>query len=137
MIRLTSSVWPLRPSPRWGTAGSKGVHLGEGGWQAVQGVHAAPDAREDLEAQFAVLSVAGGPVAVLGQPWAWAFPLRSLDGHLGYLVASATGEPSSSEQFLLRVLAQQAGIAIAGARQRARASGPTPNGCGPRTPRWP
>jgi sugar diacid utilization regulator len=67
-----------------------------------------------------VVSVAGGPVAVLGRPWAWAFPLRSLDGHLGYLVASAESEPPSSEQFLLRVLAQQAGIAIAGARQRGR-----------------
>lgn len=105
--------------PSLGHCRLEGVHVGEGGWQAVPGVHAAPDAREDLEAQFAVLSVAGGPVAVLGQPWAWAFPLRSLDGHLGYLVASATAEPSSSEQFLLRVLAQQAGIAIAGARQRA------------------
>lgn len=107
--------------PSLGRCRLEGVHLGEGGWQAVPGVHAASDARGDLETQFAVLSVAGGPVAVLGQAWAWAFPLRSLDGHLGYLVASAAGEPSSSEQFLLRVLSQQAGIAIAGARQRAGA----------------
>jgi sugar diacid utilization regulator len=106
--------------PSLGQCRLEGVYLGDGGWQAVPGVHAASDARGDLEAQFAVLSVAGGPVAVLGQAWAWAFPLRSLDGHLGYLVASAAGEPSSSEQFLLRMLAQQAGIAIAGARQRAR-----------------
>ncbi len=105
--------------PTLGSCRLEGVHLGEGGWQAVQGGYAAPDARGDLEAQFAVLSVAGGPVAVLGRVWAWAFPLRSLDGHLGYLVASADAEPSSAEQFLLRVLAQQAGIAIAGARQRA------------------
>lgn len=97
----------------------EGAYLDEGGWQAVPGVHAASEARGDLEAQFAVLTVAGGPVAVLRRAWAWAFPLRSLDGHLGYLVASADREPSSSEQFLLRVLAQQAGIAIAGARQRA------------------
>jgi sugar diacid utilization regulator len=105
--------------PSLGRCRLEGVHLGEGGWQAVPGVHAASEARGDLEAQFAVLSVAGGPVAVLGRVWAWAFPLRSLDGHLGYLVASAADEPSSSEQFLLRMLAQQAGIAIAGARQRA------------------
>lgn len=106
--------------PSLGTYRLEGVYLADGGWQAVPGVHAASDARGDLEAQFAVLSVAGGPVAVLGQAWAWAYPLRSLDGHLGYLVVSAEGEPPSSEQFLLRVLAQQAGIAIAGARQRAR-----------------
>ncbi|MCW2862289.1 MAG: sugar diacid utilization regulator [Actinoallomurus sp.] len=106
--------------PSLGRYRLEGVYLADGGWQAVPGVHAASDARGDLEAQFAVLSVAGGPVAVLGQAWAWAYPLRSLDGHLGYLVVSAEGEPPSSEQFLLRVLAQQAGIAIAGARQRAR-----------------
>jgi sugar diacid utilization regulator len=105
--------------PTLGRCRLEGVHLGDGGWQAVPGGHAALEARGDLETQFAVLSVAGGPVAVLGRPWAWAFPLRSLDGHLGYLVASAEGEPHSSEQFLLRVLAQQAGIAVAGARQRA------------------
>jgi sugar diacid utilization regulator len=106
--------------PSLGRYRLEGVYLADGGWQAVPGVHAASDARGDLEAQFAVLSVAGGPVAVLGQAWAWAYPLRSLDGHLGYLVVSAEGEPPSAEQFLLRVLAQQAGIAIAGARQRAR-----------------
>lgn len=105
--------------PTLGRCRLEGVYLGDGGWQPVQGGHAAADARGDLETQFAVLSVAGGPVAVLGRSWAWAYPLRSLDGHLGYLVASAGGEPSSAEQFLLRVLAQQAGIAIAGARQRA------------------
>jgi len=105
--------------PTLGRCRLEGVHLGDGGWQAVQGGHAGADARGDLETQFAVLSVAGGPVAVLGRPWAWAFPLRSLDGHLGYLVASAEAEPHSSEQFLLRVLAQQAGIAVAGARERA------------------
>lgn len=105
--------------PSLGRCRLEGVHLAAGGWQAVPGVHAASEARGDLEAQFAVLSVAGGPVAVLGRAWAWAFPLRSLDGHLGYLVASASAEPSSAEQFLLRVLAQQAGIALAAARQRA------------------
>lgn len=105
--------------PSLGRCRLEGVFLGDDGWQAVPGGHAAPDARGDLETQFVVLSVAGGPVAVLGRAWAWAFPLRSLDGHLGYLVASAEREPSSPEQFLLRVLAQQAGIAIAGARQRA------------------
>jgi sugar diacid utilization regulator len=105
--------------PTLGRCRLEGVHLREGGWQTVPGDHAASQARGDLEAQFAVLSVAGGPVAVLGRPWGWAFPLRSLDGHLGYLVTSADKEPSPAEQFLLRVLAQQAGIALAAARQRA------------------
>jgi sugar diacid utilization regulator len=106
--------------PSLGRCRLEGIHLDDGGWQPVHGGHAAADGRADLETQFAVLSVAGGPVAVLGQAWAWAFPLRSLDGHLGYLVAGAGDEPSSAEQFLLRVLAQQAGIAVAGARRHAR-----------------
>src|SRR3569833_364320 len=106
--------------PSLGRCRVEGVYLLDGGWQVVPGGCAEPDARGDLETQFAVRSVAGGAVAVLGRPGAWAFPLRSLDGHLGYLVASADGEPPSPEQFLLRVLAQQAGIAIAGARLRAR-----------------
>jgi sugar diacid utilization regulator len=106
--------------PSLGGCRLEGVHLLDTGWQTVPGGHAASDARGDLETQFAVLNVTGGPVAVLGRGWAWAYPLRSLDGHLGYLVVSAGREPPSAEQFLLRVLAQQAGIAIAGARQRAR-----------------
>jgi sugar diacid utilization regulator len=106
--------------PTLGRCRLEGIFLDDGGWQPVHGGPAAVDTRADLETQFVVLSVAGGPVAVLGQAWAWAFPLRSLDGHLGYLVTGAGEEPSSAEQFLLRVLAQQAGIAIAGARRRAR-----------------
>ena len=50
------------------------------------------------EAQFAVLSTAGGGIGVLHQAWGWAYPLRSLDGHFGYLVVSAGAEPTSAEQ---------------------------------------
>ncbi|MCW2948366.1 MAG: transcriptional regulator, CdaR family [Actinoallomurus sp.] len=106
--------------PSLGRCRLEGAYLVGSGWQAIQGARAEAETRADLETQFAVLSVAGGAVAVLRQGWAWAFPLRSLDGHLGYLVVGAPDEPPSSEQFLLRVLAQQAGIAIANTRQHAR-----------------
>lgn len=35
------------------------------------------EARADLEAQFVILSNAGGAVTILGEAWGWAFALRS------------------------------------------------------------
>ena len=49
--------------------------------------------------------------------------LRSLGAHFGYLAVSADAEPTAGEQFLLRVLAQQAGVALANARLHARQRG--------------
>src|SRR3954447_1962802 len=103
----------------------EGLFLTEGGWQRHAG--GADTLRAaDLEAQFAVLSSAGGPLAVQGRAWGWAYPLRSFDGHLGFLVISSAAEPPAEQQFLLRVLAQQTGIALSNAavhvRERARAS---------------
>ena len=66
--------------------------------------------------QLAVVSTAGGAIAVGHGEWGWAFPLRSLGGHLGFLAVSADAEPTAAEQFLLRVLAQQTGVALANAR---------------------
>ncbi|MFL6054818.1 MAG: hypothetical protein ACJ72W_18140, partial [Actinoallomurus sp.] len=106
--------------PSLGRCRFHGAYLNGTGWQRVGGAPEEADAHDDLEAQFAVLSAAGGPVAVLGEPWAWAYPLRSLNDHLGYLVVGAAAEPPSGEQFLLRVLAQQTGIAITNARRRTR-----------------
>jgi sugar diacid utilization regulator len=106
--------------PSLGRCRFHGAYLNGTGWQRVRGAPEETDAHDDLEAQFAVLSAAGGPVAVLGEPWVWAYPLRSLNDHLGYLVVGAAAEPPSSEQFLLRVLVQQTGIAIANARRRTR-----------------
>ena len=73
-----------------------------------------------VKAQLAVLGTAGGPVAPVGTAWGWAYPLRSLGGNFGYLVAAADEPPGAHEQFLLRVLAQQAGIALANARSHQR-----------------
>jgi DNA-binding PucR family transcriptional regulator len=52
--------------------------------------------------------------------WALALPLRSLEGHRGYFIVGAADQPSPSEQFLLRVLAQQTGVALANARLHAK-----------------
>lgn len=93
-----------------------GVHLIEGGWRWAQGSLANPDARAGVDAQFAVIGAAGGAIAVPGDDWCWAFPLRSLDRVYGYLLVGAKVEPDSAGLFLLRVLAQQAGIALANTR---------------------
>jgi hypothetical protein len=97
-----------------------GAFLQSGGWLVTSGPLATAEARADLEAQFAVLSDAGGAVSVQDDGWGWAFPLRSLTGHLGHLVIGADDEPSSLDQFLLRVLAQQVGISLANARLHDR-----------------
>jgi len=96
-----------------------GAHLGEGRWREGRPeVDAAVAA--DLETQFAVLGSAGGGIGVLHEAWGWAYPLRSLEGHFGYLVVSAGAEPTPAEQLVLRVLAQQTGVALANARLLAR-----------------
>ena len=97
-----------------------GAFLQASGWLQTSGPLDADEVRADLEAQFAVLSDAGGAVSIRDEGWGWAFPLRSLAGHLGHLVIGADEEPSSLDQFLLRVLAQQVGIALANARLHDR-----------------
>jgi DNA-binding PucR family transcriptional regulator len=61
-----------------------------------------------------------GPVAVADSAWSWAYSLSTAYGPVGYLVVGAAVPPPDSQQFLLRILAQQAGVALANARLRAR-----------------
>ena len=52
--------------------------------------------------------------------WAWAYPLRSIAGPIGHMIACAAGEPTGEEQFLAQVVAQQTGVAVSNARLHAR-----------------
>ncbi|MEY2580847.1 MAG: hypothetical protein QOE09_696 [Ilumatobacteraceae bacterium] len=103
-----------------------GAHLADGEWRVTSEASSSAQSRVDMEAQLAVLSSAGGAVSIAQERWAWAYPLRSLAGHFGFLTVSADAEPSPGEQFLLRVLAQQTGVALSNAshhaHQRARAA---------------
>jgi hypothetical protein len=88
----------------------------DGGWLLTSMPLDRAEVRADVEAQFAVISEAGGAMSVQDNGWAWAYPLRSLAGHLGHLIVGADDEPSPLDQFLLRVLTQQVGMALANAR---------------------
>ena len=61
-----------------------------------------------------------GPVRLAGVPWSWAYPMSTPRGPSGYLVVGASREPAEEQRFLLRVLAQQAGVALANARLHTR-----------------
>ena len=67
-----------------------------------------------------VLAAEGGPVTLADVPWSWAYSLSSRHGPAGYLVVGAPAPPAESERFLLQVLAQQAGVALANARLHSR-----------------
>ena len=70
-----------------------------------------------------VVSAEDGPVTLGGVPWSWAFSLSSRHGPAGSLVVGAKAPPAESERFLLQVLAQQAGVALANARLHSRERG--------------
>ena len=70
--------------------------------------------------ELAELGSGSGPVGLPGGVWAWAYPLRSISGLLGHLVASADEEPTAEVRFVIQVLAQQTGVAVSNARLHAR-----------------
>lgn len=62
------------------------------------------------------LSADGGPVQVPDAVWAWAFGLGALESALGYLVVASGQDVGTDGRFLLRVLAQQMGVALRNSR---------------------
>lgn len=87
-----------------------GVSLADGTWVGE------PGRGEEVAAAVGGMDSAGGPLALADTAWAWAYPLRSLQGDLGFLVVGADAEPTEHEQFLLRTLAQHTGGAVNNAR---------------------
>lgn len=106
--------------PSLGQAVFVGVYSFDFAWRAAAGAGADESVREKLESQFSELTSAGGAIAIPGHAWGHAFPLRGLEGHFGYLIVGAEEQPPAVEQFLLRVLSQQTGIALANARLHTR-----------------
>ena len=73
-----------------------------------------------LNDQLRALPEGGGQVSTGDGGWAWAYPLRSIAGPIGHMVACAPGQPTGEEQFLAQVVAQQTGVAVSNARLHAR-----------------
>jgi len=73
-----------------------------------------------LSEQLRALPETGGQVTTLDGGWAWAYPLRSIAGPIGHMIACAADEPTGEEQFLAQVVAQQTGVAVSNARLHAR-----------------
>ncbi|HVU72820.1 MAG TPA: helix-turn-helix domain-containing protein [Mycobacteriales bacterium] len=71
-----------------------------------------------LDAQLARMSPEGGAVRLAGRTWAYAYPLTGLLTTVGYFVVGALTAPDEHQQFLLRALGQQAGVALVAARLR-------------------
>lgn len=94
-----------------------GYGFTDGRWHSQGGQTAPP---HGLASQLAALGRAGGRVELPGRRWAWAYPLRSVSGLLGHLVASSDDEPSTEARFLMQVIAQQTGVAVSNARLHAR-----------------
>jgi sugar diacid utilization regulator len=73
-----------------------------------------------MDRQVLALQGEDGPVSIADAGWHWAFALRRLSGHSGYLVVGADTTPSTDELFLLKVLAQQTSAALSNASHHRR-----------------
>lgn len=93
----------------------EGILLADGRWRRSRKPCAGRAMRAHLEDQIADFGALGGPVDIPTEGWAWAYPMRSLRGNAGFVVTGSEQEPSPHEQFQLRVLAQQTGLALTNA----------------------
>ena len=114
-----------------------GTFVSGSGWHEVIGPCTRLQVRNDVESQFAVLTEAGGAITIQGEAWGWAFPLRAVEGQLGFLAVAADAEPTEDDQFLLRMLAQQTGIALANRAKPRTRTARLPLSSERPTPRWP
>jgi sugar diacid utilization regulator len=97
-----------------GSCTTEGIFF-DGRWQDVR-----IPGRKAATLPAVIDAAEGGPVTLADVPWSWAYSLSSRHGPAGYLVVGAPAPPAESEQFLLRVLTQQAGVALANARLRSQ-----------------
>src|ERR1700677_457327 len=106
-------------APGLGSARIEGYGLSDGQWRAA-GPAAGGISTSDIPSQLTALGQGSGQVDLPGRRWAWAYPLCSVSGLIGHLVASSQLEPSAEQRFLLQVIAQQTGVAVSNARLHAR-----------------
>ena len=76
--------------------------------------------RAYLQDHMATLGRMGEAVDIPARPWAWAYPMYSISGSAGFVVISAAESPHVHDQYQLRLLAQQTGLALTNLRLRLR-----------------
>jgi DNA-binding PucR family transcriptional regulator len=103
--------------PSLGRCRATGAYL-DGAWRQV-GPVGEPSGADLVAARIQSLGDKSGEVSVVGYGWSWAFPLVGLRGNAGHILVSRETEPEEYHQFLLTVLFQQAGAALANARLHA------------------
>lgn len=98
----------------------EGIYIGDGHWRHTMTPCDGLALQAYLQDRMATLGRMGGPVDIPVRPWAWAYPMHSVSGSAGFVVVSAAASPHSHHQFQLRLLAQQAGLALTNLRLRLR-----------------
>lgn len=104
----------------FGCCRTVGVYLIESGWRTSVGALPPQQVRNEMSAQLTSIGRGGGPVSIPGEVWSWAFPLQGMTGHEGYFVVAAPRAPLDAELFVLGVLVQQTGAALANAGLHAK-----------------
>lgn len=103
----------------------EGILLSDGHWRHTKDRCEGRAVRAHLEDQVDTMGAMGGPVDLMFDGWAWAYPMRSLRGNAGFVITSCPQEPSTHQQFQLRLIAQQTGLALTNsllhAKERANA----------------
>jgi hypothetical protein len=81
-----------------------GVELAGAGWGLIGPAGGSAGALGEVTGVLRRLGRHGGAVAspALAPRWVWAYPMRSVAGHAGFLVVAAAAEPPADERFVPR-----------------------------------
>ena len=98
----------------------EGIYIGDGQWRRTITPFDGLALRAYLQDHMATLGRMGEAVDIPARPWAWAYPMYSTSGSVGFAVISAAESPHVHDQYQLRLLAQQTGLALTNLRLRLR-----------------
>jgi sugar diacid utilization regulator len=98
--------------------GVEGIYVGSGQWRHTMTPCNGLALRAYLQDQMATLGRMGEAVDLPARSWAWAYPMHSIAGSVGFFLVSAAESPHAHHQYQLRLLAQQTGLALTTLRLR-------------------
>jgi sugar diacid utilization regulator len=88
--------------------------------ERLRGPDGEPLSAPEIARQLVALDGADGQTVTRTAPWAWAYALRTVGGHAGYVVVGADEEPPAHDRLLLSLIAQQTGAALTSAEVHRR-----------------